>query len=193
LISNVSFGFGRPHHVGQLPTLAAGGYLAPHLHGWRVTSHGRQAMGTSLVSARAPPAPHLHRRSSVLVFFANDKELTAKESVLAGRHGGAVPRREGTVRGAGEWGKTASANGVGSRSGGAAIDAAQRVATLRAPQPPKTHMLFNPARHEPLATPAWNDDDAEAAIRRSVDATLGGFEGPERGWPMPSLRRSKAI
>ena len=65
--------------------LHAHGLIAkiPRTRRWRVTAYGHQAMGCVAVSARAPLPQRLRHSSSGLIFFAKDKELTAKESTRA--------------------------------------------------------------------------------------------------------------
>ena len=63
--------------------LLAHGLIAkiPRTRRWRVSAYGHQAMGSVALSARAPLPQRLRHSSSGLIFFAKDKELTAKESI----------------------------------------------------------------------------------------------------------------
>jgi hypothetical protein len=55
----------------------------PHTKRWRVNEGGRkQGDGHVAVSARGPLPERPCRSSSGLIFFAKDKELTAKEPTL---------------------------------------------------------------------------------------------------------------
>ena len=66
--------FRRLHAHGLIATISANAPLARH--GLRPPGHGHVAL-----SARAPLPQRLRHCSSGLIFFAKDKELTAKESI----------------------------------------------------------------------------------------------------------------
>lgn len=55
--------------------------------------------------------------------------------------------------------------------------------TASAPAPAQ---LFDPARHEALASTPWNEEAARAAIARIVDDSMGAFT-PEGLWPAHAL------